>query len=223
MGLKTRYETLVSKIRTNTSTLRFDSVNQSRWYSPQIDECKSYLINTTIYTLTYNFLRQNQVSAKPLNTPRPETLIIYNKLYALIGSELYRSMAHKVTQDQILSFAGATGDHQWIHTDSNKALKESPFRSTIAHGFLLVSLLPVMRNVNEIEYFRSAKLIVLRGLENLTFDAPVKQGQKIKASFILNSVSLGKRYVDISEDVNVMLAHSGKVVFRATIASRIYI
>ena len=66
----------------------------------------------------------------------------YPEFEALLGKEIGISPWHTITQDQIDKFANATLDHQWIHTDPERAERESPFKATIAHGYLTVSLLP---------------------------------------------------------------------------------
>ncbi|MBT6007338.1 MAG: MaoC family dehydratase, partial [Prolixibacteraceae bacterium] len=65
----------------------------------------------------------------------------YEEFEALLGVEIGTSEWVQITQDQINEFADATLDHQWIHTDPDRAAKESPFKTTIAHGYLSVSML----------------------------------------------------------------------------------
>ena len=66
----------------------------------------------------------------------------YNEFEAQLGKELGVSEWHTITQEQINKFADATLDHQWIHTDAEKAKTDSPFKTTIAHGYLTLSLIP---------------------------------------------------------------------------------
>src|SRR6266487_1982003 len=66
-----------------------------------------------------------------------------NDLKSRVGQVLGESQAHQITQEQVNQFADATGDHQWLHVDVERA-KQGPYHGTIAHGFLTVSLLPTL-------------------------------------------------------------------------------
>ncbi len=102
----------------------------------------------------------------------------YEELEALKGQEIGKSDYHKITQEQINLFADATIDHQWIHVDEDKAKAESPFGSTIAHGYLTVSLLPHLWNM--IVDVQNIKLQVNYGIEKLKFATPVKVNSKVR-------------------------------------------
>lgn len=102
----------------------------------------------------------------------------FEDLEALKGQVLGKSEYHTITQDQINKFAEATIDHQWIHTDPNKAKTESPFGDTIAHGYLTVSLLPHLWS--QIVDVQNLKLQVNYGIENLKFNQPVKVDSKVR-------------------------------------------
>ena len=105
------------------------------------------------------------------------------KLAEFIGKELGVSQWHLVTQQQIQQFADATGDHQWIHLDAERAKRDSPFGATIAHGFLTLSLISnMMREAAEI---RGARMIVNYGLNRVRFPAPVRVNSKVRARFSL--------------------------------------
>jgi len=102
----------------------------------------------------------------------------FEQLEQLIGSELGISDYHQFTQEQINLFADATLDHQWIHIDEEKAKNESPFGTTIAHGYLTVSILPHLWN--QIVDVQNLKLQVNYGIEKLKFNAPVKVNDKVR-------------------------------------------
>ncbi len=102
----------------------------------------------------------------------------FEDLEALKGSELGKSEYHTITQDQINKFAEATIDHQWIHTDPEKAKKESPFGDTIAHGYLTVSLLPYLWD--QIVDVQNLKMQVNYGIESLKFNQPVKVNSNVR-------------------------------------------
>ncbi|MGB5188443.1 MaoC family dehydratase, partial [Robiginitalea sp.] len=103
-------------------------------------------------------------------------LVIENltALRAFQGKDLPSGEWVTVTQEMINDFAKATGDHQWIHTDVEKAQKLSPFKPTIAHGFLSVSLLS--KPLGDLLEVQSAKMGVNYGLNKVRFPSPVPSG-----------------------------------------------
>src|SRR3982750_4957287 len=108
------------------------------------------------------------------------------ELPSLKGQELGTSDWHEVTQDAVNLFADATGDHQWIHVDPERAKKESPFGGPIAHGSLTLSLLPMlMPQILEVTGFRMG---VNYGTEKVRFPSPVPVGSRIRAGAPLDSV-----------------------------------
>jgi acyl dehydratase len=93
-----------------------------------------------------------------------------------------------ITQEQILRFADVSGDWQWIHLDPERALRESPFQTTIAHGFLTLSLLS--RFVRQLYEIRGGVRMTLNyGLNRVRFPAPVRAESKIRGHFLLQSVN----------------------------------
>ncbi len=102
----------------------------------------------------------------------------FEDLESLIGKELGTSEYHTIRQEQINLFADATLDHQWIHTDPEKAKNESPFGDTIAHGYLTISLLPHLWS--QIIDVQNLKLQVNYGIESLKFNQPVKVGSNVR-------------------------------------------
>ena len=107
------------------------------------------------------------------------------ELPALVGQEVATSDWITVTQEQVNLFADATGDHQWIHVDPERAAKESPFGGPIAHGYLTLSLLPMLATqIVEITGFR---LTVNYGTEKVRFPAPVPVGSRVRGSAVLDS------------------------------------
>lgn len=110
----------------------------------------------------------------------------YEEFESFLGKELGVSDYIQVTQDQINKFADATLDFQWIHTDPERAAKESPFNSTIAHGYLTLSLLTYLWF--SIVDVRNVKMIVNYGIENLRFQQPVLVNDKIRAKIYLHDI-----------------------------------
>lgn len=105
---------------------------------------------------------------------------------AAVGTHVGWSEWHEVTQEQVQLFADATGDHQWIHLDVEKA-KEGPFGGTIAHGFLTLSLLPML--AAEVYRIDGVKMGVNYGADKLRFPSPVPVGSKVRAGVEINGVT----------------------------------
>jgi acyl dehydratase len=103
-------------------------------------------------------------------------------LQALVGEELGVSEWMTITQEQIDKFADATGDHQWIHTDPERA-KAGPFGAPIAHGFLTLSLLPAM--TASAFRLKETRMGVNYGLNKVRFPAPVPVGSQLRGRFKL--------------------------------------
>jgi acyl dehydratase len=104
-------------------------------------------------------------------------------LAPLVGEELSLSDWFPVTQERIATFADATDDHQWIHLDAERARAESPYRSTIAHGFLTLSLLvPLFASALAIG---GTKLSVNYGLNRIRFTSAVLAGDRVRGRFTL--------------------------------------
>ena len=110
-------------------------------------------------------------------------------LKAHVGEELAVSEWLKVTQERISTFASATDDHQWIHLDRERARTESPYQTTIAHGFLTLSLLvPLFASALSIG---DTKISVNYGLNKIRFTSPVLAEDRIRGRFTL------QEYVDL--------------------------
>ena len=110
----------------------------------------------------------------------------YEEFEALLGKKIGVSEYIPITQEQIDKFADATLDYQWIHTDPERAASESPFKSTIAHGYLTVSMLTYLWY--SIVDVRNVKMIVNYGIEKLRFQQPVLVNDKIRATVYLNDI-----------------------------------
>lgn len=109
------------------------------------------------------------------------------ELKSLIGQEVAVSDWFQVSQERIRMFAEATGDYQWIHLDEERCRKESPFGgTTIAHGFLTLSLLPMI--TESAISFPSAKMGVNYGLNKVRFPSPVPSGSRLRGRMVLKEV-----------------------------------
>lgn len=103
-----------------------------------------------------------------------------------LGEELGHSEWLTVDQDRINLFADATLDHQWIHVDQERAKAESPYKQTIAHGYLTLSMLPYMWN--QIIEVKNLKMMVNYGMDKMKFGTPVLSGQSIRLVADLHSI-----------------------------------
>lgn len=134
-----------------------------------------------------------------------------------VGQKLGVSEYHTVTQEQINKFADATLDYQWIHTDPERAKAEGAFGSTIAHGYLTLSLLPLMWDqVVQVENF---SMLVNYGIESFKFGQPVLVNSKIRTHVWLKSVTnlrgISKVQLQVSMEIegNKKPAFDGQIVF----------
>ncbi|HSQ43783.1 MAG TPA: MaoC family dehydratase [Ginsengibacter sp.] len=103
-----------------------------------------------------------------------------------LGKELGVSNWHKITQEQINQFADATLDHQWIHIDEERAKRESPFKTTIAHGYLTLSLIPYFWK--QVADMQNLKMEVNYGIEQLKFGQAVLVNSEVRCRVALKSI-----------------------------------
>ena len=103
-----------------------------------------------------------------------------------VGQEIAVSDWLAVTQARINQFADATGDHQWIHVDPVRAASELPSKTTIAHGFLTLSLLSTL--IRESITFTGLRMAINYGLNRVRFVSPVPSGSRIRALITLQSI-----------------------------------
>ena len=108
------------------------------------------------------------------------------ELKTLVGAEIAVTDWVLITQERVQQFADATGDHQWIHLDVERARRESPFGGTIAHGFLTLSLLPMF--LESALVMRDVRMGVNYGTNKVRFMAPVPVGSRLRARIVLRSV-----------------------------------
>ena len=128
----------------------------------------------------------------------------YNKIKNRVGEEILVGQWETVNQDQINRFADLTGDNQWIHTDVEKAKIESPFKSTIAHGFLTLSLIPKLTENFDFESIHPGlKMIVNCGLNQVRFPYPVKSGSKIRGRVKIVSLIPKRNNIELVNEVSI--------------------
>lgn len=111
----------------------------------------------------------------------------YEEFEKYVGKQLGTSDYVDVSQDRINCFAEATLDNQWIHVDTERAKVESPFHSTIAHGYLTLSLLPYMWN--QIIEVHNLKMMINYGIEKMKYGQAVLSGQRVRLVANLHALS----------------------------------
>lgn len=110
----------------------------------------------------------------------------YDEFASHLGKELGASEWLEIDQDRINLFADATLDHQWIHVDTERAKQESQFKSTIAHGYLTLSLIPYLWG--QIIEVNNIKMLVNYGMDKMRFGQPVITGSRVRLVTKLHSI-----------------------------------
>lgn len=143
-----------------------------------------------------------------------------------LGQEIHVGPWLQITQQRIDQFADVTGDQQWIHTDPQRAQAESPYGTTIAHGYLTLSLLPYLTQSNHADFFSKnypgMKLRVNYGLNRLRFPAPVKVNSSVRAHTILKSVERIHDAVEVVYTISVEIEGEKKPACVAEFVARLY-
>ena len=142
-------------------------------------------------------------------------------LRAVVGQHLGNSDWVTITQERVNLFAEATGDSQWIHVDPERAAKESPFGGPVAHGFLTLSLLPML--VPQILETTGFRMGVNYGTEKVRFPAPVPVGSRVRAGATLDSATPLVGGVQIVVTVTVEVEGGTKPAMVATTVVRRYV
>ena len=142
-----------------------------------------------------------------------------DELQTLVGRHLGYSDWVTVDQERINRFADATGDHQWIHVDPERAAK-GPFGTTIAHGFLTLSLVPLLlAQVVRVEHVR---LAVNYGCNKVRFPAPVPVGSEVRVGATVASAEEVDGGVQVALDVTVEVRGAAKPSCAAQVVVRYY-
>lgn len=131
-----------------------------------------------------------------------------------VGQELGISDYLTVTQEQINQFADATFDHQWIHVDEERAKTEGAFGTTIAHGYLTLSLLPFMWD--QIIQVENIKMLVNYGIDNFRFNQPVLVNSRVRTRVILKSCTNLRGITKIQLDIFMEIEGNRKPAFEGT-------
>ncbi len=132
----------------------------------------------------------------------------------------------RIDQERIDRFAEVTGDVQWIHTDPERAARESPFGATVAHGYLTLSLLPFLTESNHPDFFQKnypgMRMRVNYGLNKVRFPAPVRAGSRIRARTVLRSAEKAGEAVQITYLITVEIEGADRPACVAEYIARVY-
>ena len=142
-----------------------------------------------------------------------------DELKASVGEDLGFSDYVLVDQDRINRFADATEDHQWIHVDTERA-KESPFGGTIAHGFLTLSLVPVL--MAQLWSIKQVKYALNYGCNKVRFPSPVPAGSRVRATGQISAVEEAGGGYQVVVTVTVTCEGADKPSCVAETVTRIY-
>ena len=138
----------------------------------------------------------------------------YEDFEKYVGQPLGESEYLTIDQDRINKFADATLDHQWIHTDVERAKAESPFKSTIVHGYLTLSVLPYLWN--QIIEVHNLKMMINYGLDKMKFGQPVLSGQSLRLSTKLQSLANLRGAVKAEIKFTMDIKETGKKALEGT-------
>jgi acyl dehydratase len=143
------------------------------------------------------------------------TINSFEELNQYVGKEMGVSDYITITQEQINMFADATLDHQWIHVDTERTKTESPYKTTIAHGYLNLSVLPHLWE--QIVQVKNSKLTVNYGIENLRFNSPVLVNSQVRVRAKLKALTNLRGIAKAEIQVSLEIKDNKKTALDATI------
>ncbi len=138
----------------------------------------------------------------------------YEDFLPYVGQELGVSDYVQLTQERICQFADATLDHQWIHVDTARAAQESPFGTTIAHGYLTLSMLPYLWN--QIIEVNNLERMMNYGMDRMKFAQPVLSGQHIRMTTRLEDLANLRGAIKTSIRFIIEIQETGKKALEGT-------
>ncbi|QJY39469.1 MaoC family dehydratase [Vibrio europaeus] len=187
-----------------------------QWMTPTVKEYWGEIVNKAHNRHLFTRLRDFQAPAvndevqplvqqpKPIEL-KPEAQKLYLELQAKLGEVIHTGEWLDISQERINQFGQVTADMQWIHTDPERAEAESPFKTTIAHGFLTLALLPKLTDSVDPDnnLFPTAKMVVNIGLNQVRFPYPVKTDNKVRAVSTLSKVTPIRKGLEVEREIKV--------------------
>ncbi|HFG1963757.1 TPA: MaoC family dehydratase [Vibrio cholerae] len=182
-----------------------------QWMSPSVREYWDDILKKTQSRPLFGWVKDLHLPANedtPIPEPielKPEAQALYDELQTQVGEVIHTGDWLLVDQERINQFGAVTEDMQWIHTNPDRAALESPFKTTIAHGFLTLALLPKLTDSVDEEktLFPTAKMVVNIGLNSVRFPYPVKAGNRVRAVSTLSKVTPIKKGLEIEREIKV--------------------
>jgi acyl dehydratase len=217
-------------IREKTEQLQKNNAEFRAKLEPQFKNWSDKFSQTVANTLNNPWISlfkpsddEQELSDKPVEQV-PEAAKVFAELSQQLGQETFIGEWFTVDQDRINQFAKVTGDEQWIHTDPARAAEESPFKTTIAHGFLTLSLIPALTNATDPQsnLYPEAKMIVNYGLNQVRFPYPVKAGSRVRARQKLVELVPMKRSIEVVNEVSIEVENSKRLACVAQTVLRLY-
>ncbi|WP_260261764.1 MaoC family dehydratase [Vibrio intestinalis] len=183
-----------------------------QWVSPAMREYWGEFLHKANNRQLFQRLKDLQQPAvndeppkpKPIEL-KPEAQQLLVELESKLDTVIHTGEWIHVSQERIDQFGQVTEDMQWIHTDPERASVESPFKTTIAHGFLTLALLPKMTDSVDPDntLFPTAKMVVNIGLNQVRFPYPVKAGNRVRAVSTLSKVTPVRKGLEIEREIKV--------------------
>ena len=183
-----------------------------QWMSPAVREYWSEFMHKANNRHFFSRLRAMQQPAVNDESPKPKPIqltpdaqILFDELKAKLGTIIHIGEWIDVSQERINQFGKITEDMQWIHIDPERAEQESPFKTTVAHGFLTLALLPKMTDSVDPKsnMFPTAKMTINLGLNQVRFPYPVKAGNRVRAVSTLSKVTPVRKGLEIEREIKV--------------------
>lgn len=215
------------KLESLNSELKSRVENTLKNWPESLNKKVSDIRNLSLpWTQYFHFFHEPDES-QPLaddKAPSEKFLALRQRLEEQLGEESYVGEWFELDQACIDQFAAVTGDHQWIHTDPTRAASESPFKATIAHGFLTLSLIPLLTDtVNpEKNEYPEARLVVNYGMNKVVFPAPVKAGKRIRARTRIIEITTLRRGLELVREVKIEIENSKRAACIAELVVRLY-
>jgi acyl dehydratase len=149
---------------------------------------------------------------------------LYEQLQTRVGQEVHLSDWLTITQERIDAFANATDDRQWIHVDPARAAAESPWGTTIAHGYLTLALYPMLRGlVAPQPIYPGVRQVINYGLDRARFPNAVKVGSRIRVRAVLSHVEAVTGGVQTNEQATFEIEGEAKPACIAQAIMRLYV
>lgn len=199
-------------------------------FEPQFKNLSQILSKTITNTLNNPWISKiNPFEEESGTEQKPLVLVpaaaeMYKKLEQQLGEETFVGEWFTVDQARIDQFADVTEDSQWIHTDPERAEKESPFKTTIAHGFLTLALLPKLTDAvdDTNNPYPEAKMAVNYGLNQVRFPYPVKVGSRVRARSKLVGLTPKRKSIELVNEVSIEVENSKRLACVAETVLRLY-